>query len=340
MEFQLEPQPKWLPFVEPPPSRIDVGSQSNIQPILDALKTRTALDGFNGEYIIPLGTGSAIPARFRNVSATWVHHRAGSLLLDAGEGTLGQLDRRFGVDLETQLASLKLVFISHMHGDHLLGTASVVKAWREARNRKDAKLYIVAPSLAWKWLQTMESLEGGPNDDLRFVDCERLRVIKNSVEILEPLYRDLELAYFQAVDVPHCQLSFGCVVQFSSGFKVSYSGDCRPSKNLADAGIGSDLLIHEATLPDCLLADAVKKRHSTFSEAIKAKNILLTHFSQRFAKFNYVPVDPLCASTVGVAVDLMKIPMGSFNKLPLLNDPRLTKYFGEEEEEDSEPQVD
>lgn len=52
-------------------------------------------------------------------------------------------------------------------------------------------------------------------------------------------------------------------------------------------GNGSDVLIHEATMEDELLQEAIIKMHSTTTQAIEigkkmnAKNILLTHFSQR-----------------------------------------------------------
>ena len=55
-------------------------------------------------------------------------------------------------------------------------------------------------------------------------------------------------------------------------------------------GSGSTVLVHEATFDDDLRPDAVAKKHSTISEAIGvgvrmgAKNVILTHFSQRFSK--------------------------------------------------------
>lgn len=55
----------------------------------------------------------------------------GSILLDAGEGTYGQLYRRFnqateGPNLEDILTRLQMLFISHMHADHHLGAAKVI----------------------------------------------------------------------------------------------------------------------------------------------------------------------------------------------------------------------
>lgn len=45
--------------------------------------------------IVLLGTGSSQPSKYRNVSSIYVSlFSKGSLLLDCGEGTLGQLKRR------------------------------------------------------------------------------------------------------------------------------------------------------------------------------------------------------------------------------------------------------
>lgn len=77
---------------------------------------------------------------------------------------------------------------------------------------------------------------------------------------------------------------------FPTGFKFSYSGDCRPSAAFADIGKDSTVLLHEATFDDELKGDALAKKHSTTSEALGvgmamgARRVVLTHFSQRYAK--------------------------------------------------------
>ena len=90
--------------------------------------------------------------------------------------------------------------------------------------------------------------------------------------------------------VSHCNGAQGVALSFPTGFKISYSGDCRPSKSFAEIGKDSTVLIHEATFDDDLHGDAVAKKHSTVSEAIGvgiamgARRIILTHFSQRYQK--------------------------------------------------------
>ncbi|KAL1634419.1 hypothetical protein SLS58_010707 [Diplodia intermedia] len=83
--------------------------------------------------IIALGTGSAVPSKYRNVSATLVRVPGyGSYLLDAGENTLGQLQRVFKpAELAQVLKELRVIWLSHMHADHILGIVGVIKAWYE-----------------------------------------------------------------------------------------------------------------------------------------------------------------------------------------------------------------
>ena len=93
-----------------------------------------------------------------------------------------------------------------------------------------------------------------------------------------------------AVNVSHCQGAKAVSLTFPSGFKLSYSGDCRPSRYFTEIGKGSTVLLHEATFDDELRGDAIAKLHSTTSEAIGvgismgARRVLLTHFSQRYQK--------------------------------------------------------
>lgn len=73
----------------------------------------------------------------------------------------------------------------------------------------------------------------------------------------------------------------------AGGFKVVYSGDCRPTHALVEAGRGATVLVHDSTFDDDLADQAVDKLHSTISEALsvgaamEAKYTVLTHFSAR-----------------------------------------------------------
>lgn len=60
---------------------------------------------------------------------------AGSILFDCGEGTLGQLSRLYGPEeLRSVLKDTKCIYISHLHADHHLGVAAVLKAWYHVKH--------------------------------------------------------------------------------------------------------------------------------------------------------------------------------------------------------------
>lgn len=54
----------------------------------------------------------------------------GSIMLDAGEGTFGQMMRLYGIDrVDEELSKMKCIFISHLHADHHLGVVQLIKKW-------------------------------------------------------------------------------------------------------------------------------------------------------------------------------------------------------------------
>ena len=141
--------------------------------------------------VICLGTGSASPSRYRNVAATLLRvPGCGSYLMDCGESTLGQLKRMYTAPQLAELFhDLKLIWISHLHGDHHLGLASVIKAWyeevhgadevkgrrptiseqmlRTATLLRDGKrLFIVGQTKMMQWLEEYSSVEDFGYDQL------------------------------------------------------------------------------------------------------------------------------------------------------------------------------
>jgi len=102
----------------------------------------------------------------------------------------------------------------------------------------------------------------------------------------------------------------------SKPIRIAYSGDCRPNREFIRAGMNADLLIHESTFESELEYEAVKKFHCTINEActvgrcMRAKFLLLTHFSQRYPK---VPLFPVYQSN-DFSIDLLYSPI--FDVLP------------------------
>jgi ribonuclease Z len=112
-------------------------------------------DGDKGRLVF-LGTGSAIPSKYRNVSATWLELTGGALLMDAGEGTLGQMARLIGRKaVQDAVDQLRCVYISHMHADHHLGLVRVLLARAEGA----PDLWVVGPPTLRLWLAEYTRIE-------------------------------------------------------------------------------------------------------------------------------------------------------------------------------------
>lgn len=73
------------------------------------------------------------------VSATLVKIPGyGSIMLDAGEGTYGQMLRRFGIErLDDEMRAIRCIFISHLHADHHLGVVQLINKWNKVHCSTD-----------------------------------------------------------------------------------------------------------------------------------------------------------------------------------------------------------
>ncbi|KAL9541305.1 hypothetical protein PS6_010359 [Mucor atramentarius] len=301
--------------------------------------------------IITLGTGSSIPAKYRNVSATLVKIPGyGSIMLDAGEGTYGQMMRRFGIErLDDEMRALRCIFISHLHADHHLGVVQLINKWNKASD-KSAVLTIVGPFVYKHWLSEYNDIEymGSTRTRVKFVRNESIlkdKVTKgHDLANLNELKKALDLTVIEPVEVVHCRWAYGLSIQHKSGWKLVYSGDTRPCDKLVESGKDATLLIHEATLEDAELEKAKVKRHSTTGEAIdvgkrqvmNAKFTLLNHFSQRYPK---LPILSEEQSNVCFSFDLMSIPMKQIPLLPKFTNAIQLAFKDEEAEEDKDTEM-
>ncbi|KAI1754202.1 hypothetical protein F4782DRAFT_493615 [Xylaria castorea] len=304
--------------------------------------------------IISLGTGSAQPSKYRNVSATLVRVPGyGNYLFDAGENTLGQLRRVFGDELPSVLRDLKVIWISHLHADHHLGTASVIKAWHEETTRSEpsAKLVVASHSHMIAWLREYADVENFGFERLVltqfFAYDPKTRISKPRVFSANET-EQFGLKKIDAAWVSHCRGALATVFTFPSGLKIAYSGDCRPSDAFVQIGQGATILIHESTFDDELQGDAIAKKHSTMSEAVDvgrrmgARRILLTHFSQRYQKIPFLEgfgthLDDGTGNkakkdeVILVAFDYMRVQLGEFRKAQAFL-PAIQKLFDKAEE--------
>ncbi|TVY27755.1 Ribonuclease Z [Lachnellula hyalina] len=291
--------------------------------------------------IVTLGTGSALPSKYRNVSATLIRVPGyGTYLLDCGENTLGQLKRVYGEGLPEVLRDLKAIWISHLHADHHLGTAAVIKAWAAETAlhdlTKNNKLRVVSHGGMTAWLEEYSEVE-----DYGYGRVETLMVGRSNWKFWDFNHhfkpqevKETGISSIQACPVEHCHGAAAVVINFSNGFKLAYSGDCRPSENFVRIGQGATLLVHEATFDDELQGDAMAKKHSTTAEALgvgrrmNARRILLTHFSQRYQKIPVMDSHGGKDQVAIVAFDYMRVKLEDFAKLDAFK-PALMKLYDE-----------
>lgn len=251
--------------------------------------------------IITLGTGSAAPSKYRNVSAVLLRmpNGMGNYLFDCGEGTLGSLKRLYdAAQLDDILLNLRAIWISHLHADHHLGTLSVLRAVHTAvQALSDQQVsrpkppYLISEINMIDYVDEYQAILGLSTESLCTpIPCDPVKGLSYRGKYFHLSQNDPFIKSWRTVKVSHCHGAQAVCVTFKNDFKFSYSGDCRPSKQFCEIGADSDVLVHEATFDDGMDADAMAKKHSTTGEAVgvalgmRAKNLILTHFSQRYQK--------------------------------------------------------
>jgi ribonuclease Z len=154
-----------------------------------------------------LGTGASRPSKYRNVTSQYVIAPDRSLIvLDCGEGTLGQLVRLHGPAAQAVLASLKCVAVSHLHADHHLGLVSLLQ-------RAGRGVAVLAPAPLLHWAAEMREWHAPPND--------RDGWSETWFDLSKALPDFIERLGMRMLQVPvvHCPMSYGFVVDWND-FKL------------------------------------------------------------------------------------------------------------------------
>jgi len=251
--------------------------------------------------IIFLGTAASIPTSTRALSAVAVQRKGELFLFDCGEGAQRQMiQAKVGFNRKTK------IFLTHMHGDHILGLPGLLQTMSLLGRDKSLQIYGPVGIEAF-----IEAMIRTVRFSLKF-QVETYEVEKEGLVCQEKEYQvhaawaehsvpslayalienprpgrfhpDRAVSYGvpkgplwsrlqQGNDV---RLPDGRIVKSEEilgpprpGRKIVYVGDTKPSVNIAEFARGADVLIHEATFGEDLAERAEEDLHSTPSGAAK-----------------------------------------------------------------------
>ncbi|MGC8495837.1 MAG: ribonuclease Z [Candidatus Micrarchaeia archaeon] len=261
-----------------------------------------------------LGTSGSTPTKSRNLPSVALEYNGGLYLFDCGEGTQRQIMR-----YSLNISKIKAIFVSHIHGDHVIGIAGLIRTM--ALNRRQEPLYIYVPSGyegAIKQLIVFDKaiisfniiimpIESGTiykgdgfyvkafklshsvlTYGFIFVENDKQRfIVQKATELglKGKMFSELQLK--KNIKLNGSNIKLSDVTYTEKGLKVCYITDTRPVTP-SKTSLGADLLIHEATFAESEKELAKERWHSTGQDAarvalrIKARKLVLMHFSARY----------------------------------------------------------
>ena len=267
--------------------------------------------------LIFLGTSSAVHSKNRNHASIALKSFGEVMLFDCGEATQKQMIR-------TNVSPMKIskIFISHYHGDHILGLPGLLQSM--GLLGRENKLTIYGPeglhivkdaifSLGYcKFEFPIEFIE---IDSGTVVETEeyiiKSQLVKHNVpnlaysieEIKKPRFlREKALELGVPVGPDFGRLHNGEEIEIDGriikpeqvlgeprkGIKITYSGDTIPCEEMIEFAKDSTLLIHESTFVKEDYLNAEEHFHSTSVDAANiakqsnSKELILTHISTRY----------------------------------------------------------
>jgi ribonuclease Z len=249
--------------------------------------------------VVFLGTAGSVPTLERSLPAVLVQRGNEQFMFDCGEGVQRQMLRA-----KTGFHKKMKIFISHMHGDHVLGLLGLLQTMALMDRQRTLEVY-GPEGISDFLLCVKETLQFGLTFPVEIREIHGAGVVSEeeeyTVSAVQSNHVVPSLAYALtekprpgkfhpekalALGVPEgelwSKLQRGCEVELSDGRtvraedvlgsprkgrKIVYTGDTRPFEDFAEFAAGADLIIHDATLDDSLAEKAAVDGHSTPSEA-------------------------------------------------------------------------
>jgi len=271
-----------------------------------------------------LGTGAACPTPDRNVSAIALKREGETLLFDCGEGTQRQM-MRYGASFGFREIFFTHYHSDHLLGlPGLLRTMGLLNVIGESDREEGVTLYgprgaqsVLTGALSIGLERTkfpVDIVELKPGDVIKRPDYDLLafdtdhRADSLGYALVEhPRLGRFDPDVARRLGIPEGPLwgriHKGETIELEGGRRVApselvgptrpgrtvvISGDTRPARALAQASVGADLLVHEATFSDEDRARARDTGHSTAREAAElardagVARLVLTHISPRY----------------------------------------------------------
>lgn len=249
--------------------------------------------------IIFLGTAASVPTKERNLSSIVLRYAGDWLLFDAPEGTQRQM-MASGVSY----MKIKYIFISHFHGDHVLGFPGLLATM--SMHGREEPLTIFGPRGIEDFVRKSIELSFlKVNFEIRCVTARTGLLVKEDEYTISAVKLNHDITCFgyifmekdkegefsrekalclkipegplwgklqkgEAIDFNGKKILQKDVMDYSKaekGKKVSIIFDTSPSDCYAEAIRDSDILIHEASFTDDFRERAVETRHSTATQA-------------------------------------------------------------------------
>ena len=269
--------------------------------------------------IIFLGTSSAVHSYNRNHPAIILKAFGETFLFDCGEATQRQL-----IFAKVSPMKISKIFLSHYHGDHILGLPGLIQSMNFRGREK--KLTIYGPKGLYDLRDALFNLGYSKIEfPIEFIEIDSETVestdeyiiksqhVNHNVPSLAYSIEELKKPRFlreKAIElgVPvgpdFGRLHNGEEVEVDGkiikpeqvlgprrkGNKIVYSGDTTPCEEMVEFAKDSTILIHESTYMTEDADKAEENFHSTSADAAEiakasnSKELILTHFSTRYKK--------------------------------------------------------
>jgi ribonuclease BN (tRNA processing enzyme) len=215
-----------------------------------------------------LGCSTAAPHETTATAGYLVQWGETSVLLDAGQGVIRNLQRVMDP------RDLTAVVVGHMHADHFLDLVGLryLYPWGEPA-RERMRVHLPPGGRA-----RLSALAEAISERVGFFDSAFDSVEYDPTTALA--IGDLRLRFFEG---RHYVPAWGVVVEAPDGARLAYTGDTGPSNEIEDAVRGADLLLVESAIASARHDDR-ERGHMTALEAValadtaEARSALLVHY--------------------------------------------------------------